>query len=145
MGLDLTGIGSIANLAGSIINKIWPPSADPNKKVEAQLELQRMLETRETALIAAQREIMVAEMQQADPYTKRARPTIVYAGLIFIFLVHVAFPLISWWKSMVLPALALPEEFWWTWGGVCGVWILGRSMEKRGIGGAITSVITGGK
>lgn len=143
--MDLTGIGSVASLAESIIGKLWPPSADPNKKIEAQLELQRMLEMRENAVVNAQREIMVAEMQQTDAYTKRARPTIVYAGLVFIFLVHVAFPLLSWWKSMVLPTLGLPEEFWWTWGGVCGVWILGRTMEKRGATGSLVSLITGGK
>ena len=145
MGLDLTGIGSIADLAGSIINKIWPPSADPNKKVEAQLELQRMLETREAAVIMAQREITVAEMQQSDNFTKRARPMVVYAGLTFIFFNHVFLPCYAFFTSTPIPSVSLPSEFWWAWTGCVGIWMIGRTMEKRGAGGDLTSIITGGK
>jgi len=88
---------------------------------------------------------MVAEMQQADTFTKRARPCLVYAGLVFIFLVHVAFPIIAYLSKETLPALSLPEEFWWAWSGVCGVWVLGRSAEKRGASGKLVGMITGSK
>ena len=145
MGLDLTGIGSLADLASNIIGKIWPPQADPNAKLAAQFELQKILETRENSVIEAQRSIIVSEMNQGDNFTKRARPTIVYAGLAFIFLVHVFLPCFAFVTSKAVPTLSLPEEFWWTWGGVCGVWVLGRSMEKKGIGGAIVGAITGNK
>lgn len=145
MGLDLTGFGSLADLASTIINKIWPPSADPNKKLEAQMDLQRMLEIRENTVIEAQKAITVAEMNQGDAFTKRARPMIVYAGLCFIFLVHVLLPCLAFFKGTPVPSLSLPEEFWWAWSGVCGVWVLGRTWEKKGTGGAITSAITGGK
>jgi len=142
--MDITGLGSIADLAKGIIDKIWPPQADPNEKLRAETELRRMLQERENAVIEAQRAIMVAEMQQGDAYTKRARPTVVYAGLVFIFLVHVAFPIISWFTRQKLPDLALPEQFWWAWSGVVAVWFIGRSAERRGVGGQIVKAITGG-
>lgn len=143
--MDITGLGSIFDFAKGVIERIWPPDADPNKKVEAQLRLQEMLEAREAAVIEAQKSIIVSEMSQGDAYTKRARPTIVYAGLAFIFAVHVAFPILIFFTGETLPALSLPEEFWWAWTGVCGIWVFGRSMEKRGASNKIVDMITGGK
>ena len=32
MGLDITGIGSIADLAGTVINKIWPDKSEEEKQ-----------------------------------------------------------------------------------------------------------------
>ena len=142
--MDITGIGSLADLAKSIIDKFWPPQADPNEKLRAETELRRMLQQRENAVIEAQRAIMVAEMQQGDTYTKRARPTVVYAGLFFIFLVHVAFPMISWFTKQQMPDLSLPDQFWWAWSGVVAVWFIGRSAERRGAAGRIVKAITGG-
>jgi hypothetical protein len=139
-------IGPVADLAKSILEKIWPPQADPNLKAQAEAQLAIMLEQRENAVVNAQREIMVAEMQQGDNYTKRARPTLVYSGLFFIFLVHVVFPMVSWFTKNQLPALALPNDFWWAWGSVVAIWSVGRTVERRGTEGrlgAIAGAITG--
>ena len=144
MGLDLTGIGSVADFATTLVNKLWP-TADPNEKLKAQVELQHVLEQRETLLLDTQKQVMVAELAQQDTYTKRARPTIVYCGLVFIFLVHVALPLFAFFSGKPVPALTLPEEFWWAWTGVSGLWILGRSFEKQGSTGKLIQAITGSK
>jgi hypothetical protein len=143
--MDLTGLGSIAELAKGIIDKIWPPAADPNKKLEAQLELQQMLEDRENAVIVAQKEIIVSEMQQADNFTKRARPSVVYAGLAFIFFDHVALPIYSFFSHGTVPDVSLPAEFWWAWTGCVGIWMVGRTLEKRGSTSDLIAKITGGK
>jgi len=148
MNLDMTGIGSVANFAGKLVDFVggfFPEKMSDAEKAQAQLAIQQMVDTRDTALIEAQKSIIVAEMQQADTYTKRARPSVVYAGLFFIFLVHVAFPIISYIANQKLPTLSLPEEFWWAWSGVCAVWVLGRSAEKRGAGNTLTKLITGSK
>lgn len=148
MGLDLAGIGSVADLAKGIMDRFSPPDMTPEEKAQKQIELQQLLDERESRLISAQKAVMVAEMNQNDPYTKRARPTLVYAGLVFIFLVHVVFPILAWFGAEEAPSLSLPAEFWWAWSGVCGVWILGRSAEKRGATGALGSLagmITGNK
>jgi len=143
MGFDLTGLGSVADFAKGLINRFFPPSMTDAEKAQAQVKLQELLDKRESAVIDAQKSIIVSEMQQADNYTKRARPTLVYAGLFFIFLVHVALPMIAFFSNKIMPDLTLPEEFWWAWTGVCGVWVLGRSAEKRGASNKLVNLITG--
>jgi hypothetical protein len=118
---------------------------DASERAAAELELTKILEAREAELVTAQRDIIVAELQQSDNYTKRARPTIMYAGLFFVLLNHVLIPIanrIMEWRMIVadrpvldlyaLKPLELPEDFWWVWGGVCGLYVLGRSAEKGG-------------
>ena len=60
---------------------------------ELQLELQSMILKRENEIdetlrteMEAQKEALVAELTQGDVYTKRARPTVVYAGLAIILI-----------------------------------------------------------
>ncbi len=90
----------------------------------------------ETRTIEAKEKIMVAELQQTDNYTKRARPTIIYGGLAILALNHVLLPWAAWFgihifsKAINLPSITLPSEFWIAWGGVCGVYAFGRSKEK---------------
>jgi len=143
--MDITGLGSIADLATGIINRVWPKEASPQEKAQAQVAIEAALSAREQAVIEAQRSIITAELQQDDAYTKRARPTVVYAGLAFIFLVHVVGPLSAAWGGKPLPEMALPTEFWWAWSGVVGAWIIGRTAEKRGSSGPIVTAVTGRK
>lgn len=94
--------------------------------------------------------------QQGDRLTRWARPSIVYAGLFFVFLVHVALPIVAWIVLAVkgrpitenMPALSLPGPFWATWGSVTSLWVIGRSIEKRGTSSAAAAkaakIITGG-
>lgn len=89
-----------------------------------------MLSNEEKATI--QKEIILAELAQDDRYTKRMRPTIGYAGLVIIF-----------WNYGIAPHFGLniiefPEAFWWAWGGVVGVYAVGRSMEKMGVKVGVT-------
>lgn len=111
--MDLTGIGSVADLAKGLVDRFLPAAMTGAEKAEAQIKMQEVLEKRETSLIESQKSIIVAEMQQSDNYTKRARPSLVYAGLLFIFLVHVAFPIAAFFTSKEMPSLTLPTEFWW--------------------------------
>jgi len=143
--MDLTGLGSVADFATSIVERFFPPKMTDAEKAQAQIQLQDMLQRREDNLIDAQKSIMVSEMRQGDSFTKRARPCMVYAGLGFIFLVHVAFPIIVFFTGKPMPDLSLPGEFWWAWTGVCGVWVIGRSAEKRGSANKFFSMITGNK
>ena len=99
----------------------------------------------EAATIDAQKSIIVAEMQQSDAYTKRARPTIVYAGLVAIFLAHIIMPYVSHFTRNTVPDISLPTDFWYVWGAVCSVWFIGRTMERRGLGGEMVRKINGDK
>jgi len=145
MAFDITGLGSIADLAKGVIDRIWPPDADPNEKMKAQLELQKIVEDRENQVISAQREIMVAEMNQGDNYTKRARPSVVYAGLAAVLLNNMVFPWIAHFTGRMIPQIELPSDFWWVWGGCVSVWMIGRTAERRGATNKVLSMITGSK
>jgi hypothetical protein len=149
--MDLTGLGPVADLAKGLVDRFLPAKMSEGEKAAAQIQIEKMLERRETALIDMQRSVMRAEMEQGDNYTKRARPTIVYFGLAAIGLVHVLLPMLAWIVLTVkgapieLPEITLPGEFWTTWGGVCSIWIIGRSAEKRGNSSRMLSLITGAK
>lgn len=158
MGLDLSGFGSAFDLAKNVIDKIWPPEADPNEKLRVQQELAETINKRESTIIDAQKEIITAELQQGDLFTKRARPMVVYVGLACILLIHVLFPMIA---SLVgifqigsltpaqvvslneLKEVSLPSQFWACWGSVISIWSIGRSAEKRGFSNKVISLING--
>lgn len=162
MGFDITGLGSVFDFAKAVVDKIWPPAADPNAKLQAEAALAVMMQQRENAIVDAQKSIITAEMQSGDAFTQRARPMVVYAGLLFIFLVHVFVPcltaVISAFKvkSGIPPEtlaslaqlkdLSLPEEFWWAWGTCVSIWSLGRDSVKIGLGkkGGITGAVING-
>jgi hypothetical protein len=81
--------------------------------------------------------IIQAEMAQGDTYTKRARPTVVYAGLI-LFAVQVVS---QFWGVEI----QVPPDFTYAWAGVVGVWMIGRSYEKAQGAGTVSGLITGTK
>lgn len=174
MGLDITGLGSAFDFAKGLLDRFWPKQATEAEKLDAAANMVPMIEERDSKVVEAQKEIIVAEMQQGDKYTKRARPSVVYCGLIFIGLVHVIFPFIirvvAMWKLGALAdvgslansetagqvqqlikqmeglmSLNLPDEFWWAWGSVVSIWSIGRSAERRGVTGKLLAMITGGK
>jgi hypothetical protein len=155
MGLDFTGLGSVADLAKSVVERVFPAKLSEAEKQQVQLQIQAMIEARESSVLETQKAVMVAELQQDDTLTKRVRPAILYSGLIFIFLVHVLLPCIIWVAAIFgktftgLPELALPNQFWGVWGGCAGLYIIGRSAEKRGTQnnavGSLVKAITGGK
>ncbi len=151
--MDLTGLGPIADFAKSIVDRFFPPAMSEEDRTKAAMELQQLLAARENAVMDAQKAIMVAELSQGDNYTKRARPTVVYVGLVFIALVHVVMPMAAWiWLAVkgspldtLMPDLKLPHEFWWAWAGICSTWVVGRSFEKSGVRNKLVQTITGGK
>ena len=145
--------GGAISAIGDTIKKFVTTEED---RLKAAAEIETILQRRDAEIeqtirseIEASKSIIVAEMAQGDVYTKRARPTVVYAGLGFIFLNYVFFPILTWaitlWRGtgVPTPALSLPSEFWVAWGSVVGIWSIGRSMERRGVGGAIVGKIVG--
>lgn len=145
-------IGGIANTAADIVDR-FVESPDEKRELKVQImnaqtaQMAELEDTLRTELQARER-IITAEMNQGDNYTKRARPTLVYSGLIFIFLIHVLLPIVAFVSGVHngdMPDIALPQEFWVAWGATVSIWSLGRSAEKRGLGGKIVEKITGSK
>ncbi|MEP2737303.1 MAG: holin family protein [Erythrobacter sp.] len=71
MAILETLIGPIA----SIIDKIIP---DKEARAKAKLELIRLEGSQEMLMIEAQLKAIVAEAQSPDPWTSRARPSVLY-------------------------------------------------------------------
>lgn len=151
-------LGAITGLANNILDRVLPDKLDGPERAEAVLKIQQMIAEHDTATTNAQRDVIVAELEQGDKYTKRARPTIVYGGLIAIGINHVLIPFvnrIAEWVALAkgsdltafgnISPINLPAEFWYAWTGVCSVYAVGRSMEKRGARNAIVGFITGNK
>jgi len=145
--------GSIDGLVGSIGDTVDRFIESPDEKTAAKLKIQelvqaRMSEIEETARteLQAKERIIVAEMNQGDNYTKRARPTVVYFGLVVIAFNYCIVPLItSFAGEGITKTFDLPVEFWAAWGGIVATWSVGRSAEKRGSMGRLTGLITGNK
>ena len=162
-----TVVGSALDFAGGLLDRIWPKQASMDDKMKAIAQIAPLIENRDNEIVSDQKDIIMSEMAQGDNYTKRARPTVVYAGLAFIGIVNVLIPsiikiILAGWilfgdpaemikvKSAMkeldsLTSLQLPGEFWFAWSSVVGIWAIGRSAEKRGVANKIVEMITGSK
>lgn len=147
------GVSSIVDSVGEIADRFI--ETDEEKKafrLKAQEQvLKRMseIETTARAELDAKQNIMVAELQQGDNYTKRARPTVVYFGLLVILYNYCLIPTVGVLITVFseapfdMPVFELPTEFWIAWGGIVSTWTIGRSAEKRGNMNRLTGLITG--
>jgi len=145
--------GSIDGLVSSVGGVVDKFIETPDEKTAAKLAIQKLIQERMSEIeqtarteLQAKERIIVAEMASGDNYTKRARPTVVYFGLLIIGFNYTLVPLVSLYMGDVkIVTLDLPGEFWMAWGGIVATWSVGRSAEKRGTMNRLTSVITGSK
>ena len=144
------GVSDVIDSVGGVLDKF---TLSKEEKEDIKMEMQSRLIQVENELeqtyrkeLDSRADIIKSEMAQGDSFTKRARPTIIYAGLIFIFIVHVLVPVIAYISGTPnekLPVIELPAEFWWAWATVVGVYGAGRSAEKLGVTNKITNLATG--
>ncbi|NPA99990.1 MAG: hypothetical protein GXO10_01310 [Crenarchaeota archaeon] len=154
MGFDISSIfsGGISGILGEINKLVDQFHLSPEEKQKLQLEAQQIIQSRFNqlqqtlrAVIEARADIIKAELASGDNYTRRARPTIAYAGIAYIGINKVLFPILarilslfisdpSKIKLLTSPLPALPAAFWTAWAGVVGSWVIGRTFEKAKIG-----------
>ena len=137
--IDFTGLGGVAGLVKRVVDIFVPPKAPPEVRLRAETKIREMMEDYENSVVNAKAAIITAELNQDDKITKRARPSILYGGLLVIMVNHVLFPILAWWIDVFvdrplpeLPDLTMPPQFWLAWGGVCSIYVIGRSREKAG-------------
>ncbi|NIV12141.1 MAG: hypothetical protein GWN62_12960 [Aliifodinibius sp.] len=142
-----TSLGKTIEGIGNTVRKFVTTDQD---RMAAQIEIEALLQKRDSVLestiqkeLEAKERILVAELQQGDSYTKRARPTVVYFGLGMIFINYCVIPLVQYWSGKIITPFDLPTEFWVAWGGIVATWSIGRTSEKRGTRNKVTSFITG--
>lgn len=121
---DLTGLGSVADLANTVIGRIWP---DKTEQEKAQLAAA-------VTLVQGQLSVNQAEASSGDPYTSRWRPTIGYvlgAALAFQYVIN---PLMLWaaayfGSSITPPQIGMDEHLWELITGMLGLagW---RTLDK---------------
>lgn len=126
--------GELVKGIGGIIDDLTLSGEEKEKlKLQAQaLVLEKLKEVNNSARVEmdAKQKVLVAELTHGDNFTRRARPTVVYGGLVAIFLNYVIGPWAAYLYGTELPEIELPEYFWWAWGGIVSTWTIGRSWEK---------------
>lgn len=137
MGFDITGIGSIFDFGGKLIDKFWPNKADADRAKLELLKMQQDGEFRELEAvleIAKQQTVVnTAEAQSGSNFRGGWRPFIGWvcgAGLLYSFLVRpIATGIVQFWH----PGFVMPEtgsaELFTLLGGMLGLAGL-RSYEK---------------
>jgi len=148
--MDLSSFftGGVSDIVKGIGNIISQFHLSPDEQAKITLQAQQLVEKKFEELqntirttIAERADIIKAELASGDNYTRRARPTIAYAGLLYIGINQVLFPIAARIMSlfvndpnkikMLTAALpALPTSFWTAWAGVVGSWVIGRTFEK---------------
>lgn len=144
MSIDLSDLltGGLNDLAAGVIDIVDEYIESPDEKRAAisrveQLshELSLAKSNEIIAEINKRGSVIEAELKQGDNYTKRARPTVVYGGLVLIFLAYIVAP-VFFGKT-----LTLPEPFWIAWGGICSIWSIGRSAERVAPQGIVSKLL----
>lgn len=140
-------LGSLVEQFGKVADNFH---LSAEEKQQFKLELEALLQRRDSEIeetlrseLEAKERILVAELEQGDPFTKRARPTVVYAGLGFIFFNYALVPALGRLSGAEVAPLELPAEFWWGWSGIVATWSVGRSLEKMGARNRFTQAATG--
>lgn len=140
--------GDLVKDIGDVVGKFVTTDKEREElSIESSKVILAHIETMEESLraeLAAKSSVLIAELQQGDKFTKRARPGVVWCGLAFIGFNHVIGPWIAAAAGATPPNIELPEQFWWAWGGIVSTWVIGRSAERRGIRNKAVDLITGG-
>lgn len=154
-----SGAGDFIEKMGGVVDRFVTTKGE---KAEFMLEMEKLLQQRDTEIettirkeLDAAKDVIVAELQQGDNYTKRARPTIIYTGLAMYVLNSVVFPKLAVFAALfsdpelqkiVIDALQpvdIPSSFAIAWGGIVSIYAGGRTLEKRGARNAMTQAMTG--
>lgn len=108
MGWDITGLGSVFEFGGKIIDKIFP---DKNEAEKAKLELLRLQQAGEFKELEERMGAIKTEAASSDPWTSRARPTFMYVIYVLI-LASLPFSVLFAFKPDVANAVVTGFKSW---------------------------------
>ena len=108
--LDL--VAPISDLAGKLIDKIWPDkTAQAAERAKAELAMLQLQQEGEFRAAAQQMSAILAEAQSADPWTSRARPSFLYVMYVMIiFSIPMGF--LSLYSREAVTAVAVGMKMW---------------------------------
>lgn len=120
---DITGLGSIADLAGTIVSRIWPDKTEVEKAQLAQA----------VALVQGQLQINANEAASPSAFTSGWRPAIGWVCGCALFFQYVARPLAQWAGIITghpfPPLPGIDDNLWQLMIGMLGLGGL-RTFEK---------------
>ena len=134
--------GNFLEGAHKIINDFVASPEDKLKAQQAAAELAEkhaeLVESTAQKETDAKASIMVAELSQDDKYTKRVHATIIYTGMAAMVLNSCLLPWTTYLaglilnKTIVLPGINLPPEFYYAWVGASGIYSIGQHAVAGG-------------
>lgn len=132
-------VSAATSAAQQIVGHFFP--GEPTPEQEAQraadvLVMEKLILDHDATMAEAQRDVLVAELTQGDNFTKRARPWMIYSGLIVIAYNTIVVSLLNGIVALFgnEPAFVqLPVEpmFWTAWGGATSLYVWNRDRTKQ--------------
>lgn len=116
----------ILGLVAPILERIIP---DPNKRIEAERELQKALIENQASLNSAMAEVMKADAQSDGLLTRNARPFAVFWAIFMVSYVGIIAPLFGIQKETIDGLKAVPSELW----NIIAVFGGGYMLAKAGV------------
>lgn len=104
--MDITGLGSIAELGTAVINRIWP---DANEREKAKLQLLMTELSAELEIRKAQLAINQAEATHPSVWVAGWRPAIGWIGVLTLFATYIGQPFAVWVCWVIDPTLTPPR------------------------------------
>lgn len=138
MGIDVTGLGSVFDFGGKIIDRLWPNKADADK---AKLELVKMQQAGEfkeldhaLELAKMQTATNTAEASNPNVFVSGWRPAIGWVCAAALFCQFIGAPLLAWVSSVAnIPTPPSPPDWSALTPVLMGMLGLGwmRTVEKK--------------
>jgi len=123
MGLDITGVGAVADLANTVIGRLWP---DKTEQEKAQMAAA-------LSVVQGQLDANKAEAASPNAFTSGWRPGIGWVCAAALAMQYIARPLLQWAGAVAghpLPDLpGIDDNLWQLMVGMLGLGGL-RSLEK---------------
>ena len=123
MSLDVAGIGAVADLATTVVNKIWPDKSEQERQQLASA----------LAIVQGQLDANKVEAASSSVWTSGWRPGVGWICVAALGMQYVARPLISWIAAVSghpLPVLpGIDDNLWQLLVGLLGLGGL-RTFEK---------------
>ena len=123
MSLDVAGIGAVADLATTVVNKIWPDRSEQERQQLASA----------LAIVQGQLDANKVEAASSSVWTSGWRPGVGWICVAALAMQYVARPLISWIAAVSghpLPVLpGIDDNLWQLLVGLLGLGGL-RTFEK---------------
>lgn len=95
---DLTGLGSISDLANSVINKIWPDKTEQEKQQLAAA----------VTIIQGQLDVNKEEAKNPNLFVSGWRPFIGWVCGVTLGYTYLGYPLLTWVSTFYNPAFHIP-------------------------------------